>query len=150
MDDHRFPPVKTSSIPSDRDRDMVRLEVFDHDYVSQNDFLGHVEMSKDRLAALAVITEGQAIEVPLTMKEHRGVLSLQIGFNADEGDGGVLGLQVVGAEGLDPVNPRDLSNPYAKVWLLSNTGGAGEVLIGTTAVVFNTVRPQWGSIFRLM
>lgn len=111
MEDHVYPSQinLSSSSSSERDKDLVRLEVFDHDYVSQNDFLGHIELSRDKLSALAVITAGQAIDVPLTMKEHRGVVGLKIGF--DEEQGGLLSLQVCGAEGLDSVNPKDLSNP---------------------------------------
>ena len=54
------------NLPAPRDlkrsqRELFRLEVYDYDWLSQNDFLGHVELSRQQLIALAFKANDQPI-----------------------------------------------------------------------------------------
>jgi hypothetical protein len=112
-------------------RDLFRLEVFDYDYVTNNDLLGHVELTKDRLIQLASISNQRPIRLYLNAKRFHGIVGIQLGFDKE-----YLHLKVNRAEALGKGNPKKLSNPYAKVYFKNE-------LIGTTSVVRNTLDPEW-------
>jgi hypothetical protein len=114
-------------------KDLIKLEVYDHDWLSQNDFLGHIELTKSKLAKLAVIAQEQPIRIPLTSKEYHGIISLQLGHNTKE-----LFIKIHCAEDLDKKNGEYFNNPFAKV-----TIGQDNVIIGQTSIVKRTINPIW-------
>lgn len=125
------------ALPPPRDlvhsqRDLIKLEVFDHDYFTANDFLGHVEMTRSKLAKLAVVAQEQPIRIPLTAKEYHGILSVQFGHTSKE-----LTLKVYSAEDLDKSKDKIFNNPYCKIYL-----GEGN-LVGITPVVKKSINPVW-------
>ena len=47
---------------------------------TQNDFLGHVELSTRQLQTLTASSNGQALMLPLSNKETHGTLRVKLGF----------------------------------------------------------------------
>ena len=47
---------------------------------TQNDFLGHVELSTRQLQTLTASSNGQALMLPLSSKETHGTLRVKLGF----------------------------------------------------------------------
>jgi hypothetical protein len=115
-------------------KDLIKLEVFDHDWLTQNDFLGHVELTKSKLAKLAVIAQEQPIRIPLTSKEYHGIISLQLGHNTRE-----LFIKIHCAEDLDKMSGGEyFNNPFGRI-----TIGQDNLLIGQTPVIKHTISPIW-------
>eukprot|EP01039_Chlorochromonas_danica_P010834 gene10834-12044_t len=118
--------------PLSSQRDLIKLEVFDHDWITQNDFLGHVEMTRSKLMKLAVVANEQPIRLPLTSKEFHGILNIQFGIDHD-----FLHLRVVSGEDLDKQDLFNYANPYAKIYIGEKN------LIGSTMILKNTIHPEW-------
>ncbi|RYH23058.1 hypothetical protein EON65_18275 [archaeon] len=115
-------------------KDLIKFEVFDHDWVSSNDFLGHVELTRSKLMKLAVFSNEKPIRLPLTTKEYHGIVSLQ--FACDKN---YLYIRLIGAEDLDKQDLLTYASPYAKFYL-----GEKE-LVATSSVVYNQLHPIWQS-----
>lgn len=128
VDEHMTPPRNT--LPSQKD--LIKLEVFDHDWITQNDFLGHVEMTRSKLMKLAVVANEQPIRLPLTSKEFHGILTMQYACDTT-----YLYIRIVSAEDLDKQDLFKYASPYAKVFVGEKN------LLGSTPVMHNTIHPQW-------
>eukprot|EP01031_Cornospumella_fuschlensis_P026289 gene26289-31756_t len=115
-------------------KDLIKFEVFDHDWVTSNDFLGHVELTRSKLMKLAVFSNEKPIRLPLTTKEYHGIVSLQ--FACDKN---FLYIRLVSAEDLDKQDLLTYASPYAKFYL-----GEKE-LVATSSVVYNQLHPVWPS-----
>ena len=128
------------NLPNPRDlvmsqKDLFKLEVFDFDWFSQNEFLGHLEITKSKLMKMAVVANQQPIRLPLSTKESHGSASVKMGFNKK-----YFYFRVVRAENLDKQDPILLSNPYVRVFL-----GFDDAVMGTTSTIVGTVNPEWGN-----
>jgi hypothetical protein len=121
-------------------KDLVRLEVYDHDWVTNNEFLGHVEITRSKLMKIAAVSNQLPIRLPLTMKEYHGFVNLQFGY-----DENFLHVKVVRAENVNMVSATALSNPYVKVYL------GNSCLVGTTTTLSSTINPHWynGNVFKI-
>lgn len=136
-DNETFIVPMDENLPAPRDmaqsqKDIVRLEVYDYDWVTQNEFLGHVEITRSKLMKIAAISNQLPIRLPLTMKEYHGFINFQFGF-----DDKFLHIKPVRAENLNCIDARNLSNPYVKIYL------GNSYLVGTSATVTNSINPQW-------
>ena len=136
-DNETFIVPLDESLPPPRDmvhsqKDLIKFEVFDHDWITQNDFLGHVEMTRSKLAKLAVVAQEQPIRIPLTSKEFHGILSLQLGLTSKH-----LHIKLLCAEDLDKSPESIFNDPYCRLFL-------GEKLaLGQTPVVRRSLSPIW-------
>jgi hypothetical protein len=121
-------------------KDLVRLEVFDKDYVTKSNFLGHVELTRSKLEKMALLADQQPIRIPLTMREFHGFLHFQLGFDTD-----YLHIRIVMADDLYKVDPTDLPNPYGKLYLTQSW------LVGNTDTMKRTINPRWmkGNVFKI-
>jgi len=121
-------------------KDMVRLEVYDHDALSSSEFLGHVELTRSKLMKIAMISNEAPIRLPLTMKEYHGFVNVELGHCPS-----FLHVRAVKGENLNKINHSNLSNPYVKVYLGNN------LLLGTTPVINKSINPQWetGNVFKI-
>jgi hypothetical protein len=135
MDDH-FPDPKNMQRSQ---RHLFKLEVYDYDWFSLNDFLGHVEIPRKKLYKMALASKEKPICLPLTTREFHGIVGINLGFDDKE-----LYIRVVRAESLDKIHPFGLDNPYAKVYF-------GDKLLGSTPVTWNTLDPEWihSNVFRV-
>lgn len=113
-------------------KDMIKFEVMDYDWITRNDFLGQIELSRSKLMKMAVIANEQPIRLPLTSKECHGILSVQ--FAVDKVH---LYVKVCAAEDLPKQDLFSYCSPTAKVFLGEKT------LLGSTPVMSNTIHPQW-------
>ena len=121
-------------------KDLVRLEVFDKDYVTKSNFLGHVELTRSKLEKMALLADQQPIRIPLTMREFHGFVHFQLGFDTD-----YLHIRIVMADDLYKVDPTDLPNPYGKLYLTQS------LLVGNTDTMKRTINPRWmkGNVFKI-
>jgi len=121
-------------------KDVIRLEVFDKDYITKSNFLGHIELTRSKLEKMALLADQQAIRIPLTMREFHGILHFQLGFDTE-----YLYIQIVMADDLYKVDPSDLPNPFGKLYLSQSS------FIGTTDIMKRTINPRWmkGNLFKI-
>eukprot|EP01033_Poteriospumella_lacustris_P002593 gene2593-1887_t len=115
-------------------KDVVRLEVFDKDFLSRNELVGHVELHRSKLLKLAVVAQEQPIRIPLTSREIGGLLHLQLALTSTA----VL-VRVCAAEDLDKRDVARLNNAYVKLFL----GDPENTLVGLTPVVRRAINPVW-------
>lgn len=125
-----LPPPREESFSQ---KNLLRLEVFDRDYLTSNDFLGHIELSRKKLIDMATYSKGQPLSLNLTARHHHGTISVRMGTNDD-----ILYVKVVGGESLEKTDGFGLSDPFCKVYFKGRH-------IGTTPVCRNTVTPKWKS-----
>lgn len=123
-----LPPPREESFSQ---KNLLRLEVFDRDYLTSNDFLGHVELSRKKLLDMANYSQGKPLNLNLTARHHHGTISVRMGTNGD-----ILYLKVVGGESLEKTDGFGLSDPFCKVYFKGRH-------VGTTPVCKNTVTPKW-------
>jgi hypothetical protein len=123
-----LPPPREESFSQ---KNLLRLEVYDRDYFTSNDFLGHIELSRKKLIDMAQYSNGQPLNLNLTARHHHGTVSVRLGTNGD-----ILYLRVVGGESLEKTDGFGLSDPFCKVFFKGR-------LVGTTPVCKNTVTPKW-------
>lgn len=123
-----LPPPREESFSQ---KNLLRLEVFDRDYLTSNDFLGHVELSRKKLIDMANYSKGQPLNLNLTARHHHGTISVRLGTNED-----IMYIRVVGGESLEKTDGFGLSDPFCKVYFKGR-------LVGTTPVCKNTVTPKW-------
>lgn len=116
-----------------KSQDLVKLEVFDRDYFNFNDFLGHVELTKQQLLKLSYVSEQKPIRLSLGLREYHGRLGLQFGINAN-----LCYLKVLKAESLDKMDAIGLSDPFCEVFFKNKS-------LGRTNVCSNTLDPVWTS-----
>lgn len=126
---NEYAPLPREYVPTQKE--MIKLEVYDYDWVTSNEFLGHVEMTRSKLMKLALISQEQPIRIPLTAKEFNGIVNFQFGYSQDD-----FIVKVLSAEDLDKSGSGGLNNPYVKVFL-------HDTLIGITPVVSHTIHPTW-------
>eukprot|EP01038_Epipyxis_sp_PR26KG_P015098 gene15098-20315_t len=130
-------------------KDIVRFEVYDHDWFTQHEFLGHLEIPRPKLLKLAAISNEKPVRLPLSIKEHHGTLHMLFGY-----DNRYLYIKILRAESLEKVdlnvsNGTSSSNPYVQVFLgRSNADNSDKTakpgkLIGTTSVMSNNIFPDW-------
>ena len=136
LDEPLQPP--RNLIPSQKD--LVKLELMDYDWITQSDLLGHVEMTRSKLMKLAVVAQEQAIRIPLSFREHHGIIHIQIGMTATD-----FYVRIVCAEDLDKKDFNFFNNVYVKVYL------GEKMLLGSTPIVENSINPVWenGNEFRV-
>lgn len=128
MDEHMATP--RDMMPSQKD--VVKFEVFDFDYVTSNEFLGHVIMTRSKLMKLAVVTQEKPIRIPLTMKEYNGILNMQIGFNTEH-----FFVKINNAEDLEKRDVLRYHNPYVKIFIGEN------LYLGATPAIIGSINPIW-------
>ena len=118
---------------------LFRLELYDYDWFGANDFLGNVEMGKDKLHKLAVASKQQPILLPFTMKEFHGLLGVQIGISEYH-----CAIKVTRAESLDKFNAFSDGRPFVKVYF-------GDEYLGQTPFAWDTGSVEWTQMneFRL-
>lgn len=75
-----LPPPREESFSQ---KNLLRLEVYDRDYFTSNDFLGHIELSRKRLIDIAEHSKGKSVTLPLTARHHHGTISVRLGSNLD-------------------------------------------------------------------
>jgi len=112
-------------------RGLFRLEVYDYDWVGANDFLGNVEMGRDKLLALAEMSKSQPIMLPLTMQEFHGVLGIQLGIS-----GFHVSIKVHRAESLDKFNAFSDGRPFVKCYF-------GDEYLGKTGWEYDSGAVEW-------
>lgn len=120
-----------------KSQDLVKLEVYDRDYFNFNDFLGHVELTKQQLLKLSYVSNQKPIRLSLGLREYHGRLGLQFGINAN-----LCYLKVLKAESLDKMDAIGLSDPFCEVYFKNKN-------LGRTNVCSNTLDPVWtsGNVF---
>ena len=123
----------TSRNLSSTQKDLFRLEVFDYDWWSFNDFLGHVELSKKKLVQLAEEAKEQPIRLDLGIREFHGLLHIKFGTLDN-----FLRVQVWKAECLEKMDPFGLADPFVKVFF-------GTQYLGQTPSCNKTLDPLWSS-----
>lgn len=136
---------ETYVIPVDRHEsvrkadDILKLEVFDRDYFNFNDFLGHVEVTREQLQRLAEASNLKPIRLKLSLREYHGRLGVTVGVN-----GNLCYLKIIRAESLDKMDAVGLSDPFCEVFFQNNS-------LGRTSVVSNSLNPEWtsGNMFTL-
>jgi hypothetical protein len=116
-----------------KQRELIKLEVFDRDYWNFNDFLGHVELTRQQLLKLADHSNCKPIRLNLTLREYHGCLGLRAGISAD-----IFNLKFVGAEDLDRMDAVGLSDPYCVLYFCGK-------IVGKTPRIDNTLNPTWTS-----
>ena len=114
-----------------KQRELIKLEVFDRDYWNFNDFLGHVELTRQQLLRLADMSNCKPIRLNLTLREYHGCLGLKAGISAD-----IFNLKFDRAEDLDRMDAVGLSDPYCVLHF------CGKV-VGKTPRIDNTLNPIW-------
>jgi hypothetical protein len=116
-----------------KSQDLIKFEVFDRDYFNFNDFLGHVEITRQQLAKLANLSNQKPIRLSLGLREYHGRLGIQFGINAD-----LCYLKILKAESLDKMDAIGLSDPFCEIYFKNK-------FIGRTNVCSNTLDPVWTS-----
>jgi hypothetical protein len=136
---HSGGPHGITSPTKKKSENLIKFEVFDRDYFNFNDFLGHVEVTKQQLYKLAHASNQKPIRLSLGLREYHGRLGLQFGINAN-----LCYLKVLKAESLDKMDAIGLSDPFCEVYFK-------ETKLGRTNVCSNTLDPVWtsGNIFTI-
>lgn len=117
---------------SNSQKNLFKLEVYDYDWFGQNDFLGHVEMSRKELYDLAVSSNEKPICLPLYTNEFHGILGLKLG-QCDQ----YLYISIDRAENLNKINFYQQNCPYVKVYFDNQ-------LLGITSVFSeDEASPTW-------
>ena len=137
---------ETYVIPVDPDNslkkaeDILKIEVFDRDYFNFNDFLGHVEVTREQLLRLAEASNQKPIRLKLSLREYHGRLGVSIGIN-----GTLCYLKIMKAESLDKMDAVGLSDPFCEVFFQNKS-------LGRTSVVSNSLDPVWtsGNVFTML
>jgi hypothetical protein len=119
-------------------RGLFRLEVYNNTLVGSHQFLGHVEIDRDRLQRIARAANQQPILVPVTTKEFHGHFMPQLGV-----DSTMLTVKAVAGEALDMPNPLSGCYPYVKVFFGEGSGYGRGIYLGKSSVARNTVDPEW-------
>jgi hypothetical protein len=130
MDEH-LPLPRDCTISQ---KDVFRLEVFDKDFLSNNEFLGQIAMHRSKLMKLAVVAQEQPIRIPLTSRDIGGLLHVQLAMTSQR-----VWVKVCAAEDLDKRDAARLNHAYVKVFL----GDPANTLLGMTPVIKNTINPIW-------
>ena len=123
-----LPPPREESFSQ---KNLLRLEVYDRDYFTSNDFLGHIELSRKKLIDMATYSKGEPLNINLTARHHHGTISVRLGTNGD-----ICYVKVVGGESLEKTDGFGLSDPLCKVFFKGRH-------IGTTPVCRYTITPKW-------
>jgi hypothetical protein len=122
-------------------KDVLRLELYDFDFISQNDFLGHVEIKREKLMQLAEEANEHPIRLPFTTREFHGNLFVKFGLGPptdpkSESKSDMFKIKVVRGDSLEVTDPFSASDPFCMVYL-------GDHLVGKTHVCKNTQDPEW-------
>ena len=94
------------------------MELYDFDYWSLNDFLGHVEIKRESLLQLADEASDNAVRLDFTLREFHGYMFVRYGILEDK-----FRIKVIKAESLEVVDPFGLADPFVEVYF-------GDVLLG--------------------
>ena len=160
-DNETFICPVSDNLPKPRDmapnqKDMFKLELYDYDAWSGDDFLGHVEIKRQELVELAKKADGKVLKLPFTSREYHGSCFFSFGVKERLPEptwGSMLGteevvevpeedkkwdfvLRVDRAASLDKLNAVGLSDPLCQVWF-------GDKLIGETPHKEDTLNPVW-------
>ena len=99
-------------------KDLLRMELYDFDYWSLNDFLGHVEIKRDMLLQLSDEAKNLPVRLDFTLREFHGFMFIRYGLLGD-----IFRIKIVKAESLEIVDPFGLADPFVEVYF-------GDTLIG--------------------
>lgn len=126
-----LPPVR--NMPRTQ-KDLFRLEVYDYDFMTSNDLLGHVELTKERLINLTALSNQKPIRLHLSAQEFHGIVGIQMGLGLD-----TFHFKIARGEALSKGDTMSASsNPFAKIYF-------GDELIGITPVLQQSIDPEWTS-----
>ena len=103
---------------------LLRMELYDFDYWSLNDFLGHVEIKRDMLLQLTEEANSNPVRLDFTLREFHGFLYVKYGILEDR-----FRIKVVRAESLEIVDPFGLADPFVEVYF-------GDTLIGINRILY--------------
>ncbi|CAB1111735.1 unnamed protein product [Ectocarpus sp. CCAP 1310/34] len=115
----------------------LRIELYDWDRLSKNDFLGQVSLSDAEILPIlrqirsGETDENQAISFDLRPKQSRGQLGIRVALL-----GSKLYVHIMEAENVPKADPFSLSDPYCEVFW-------NDELVGKTAHINNTLDPVW-------
>lgn len=131
-----LPDVRIMQISQE---DLLRLEVFDYDMFSANDFLGQVELTKQELIDMAKLSKGQPVTYALKARSHYGTIAIRMAINAD-----IFSIKIEKGESLERRDGLDELDPCCRVMFKGRS-------LGSTPACENTVAPIWtrGNVFSI-
>ncbi|CAM9933383.1 unnamed protein product, partial [Scytosiphon promiscuus] len=115
----------------------LRIELYDWDRLSKNDFLGQASVSDAEILRILRRTqsgetdENDAISFDLKARQSRGRMGLRVALR-----GSKLYVHVMQAENLPKADPFSLSDPYCEVYW-------NDKKVGKTAHIDDTLDPAW-------
>ncbi|CAM9308484.1 unnamed protein product [Ectocarpus sp. 4 AP-2014] len=115
----------------------LRIELYDWDRLSKNDFLGQLSLSDAEILRIlrqirgGETDENQAISFDLKPKQSRGQLGIRVALL-----GSKLYVHIMEAQNVPKADPFSLSDPYCKVFW-------NDELVGKTAHINDTLDPVW-------
>ncbi|CBJ32137.1 conserved unknown protein [Ectocarpus siliculosus] len=115
----------------------LRIELYDWDRLSKNDFLGQISLSDAEILPIlrqirsGEADENQAISFDLKPKQSRGQLGIRVALL-----GSKLYVHIMEAENVPKADPFSLSDPYCEVFW-------NDELVGKTAYINDTLDPVW-------
>ena len=112
-------------------KDLFRMELYDYDWWTMNDFLGHVEIQRENLIKMVEEAGDHPIRLPFTLREFHGFLYVYFGILNDK-----FRIKIYRGESLEIVDPFGLSDPFCMIYV-------GDKLLGKTPVCPNTLDPEW-------
>jgi hypothetical protein len=119
---------------------ILRIDIFDYDRLSKNDFLGQVSFSPLQLIRVLGLSDGDAKAFRLNPKASRGSVGLKVGKAKDLHHHEFYVIQVENCEDLERADPFSLSDPYCKVYF-------NDEPIGKTKVMHDNLDPEFDNAF---
>lgn len=135
-DNETFIVPMDSKLPDPRNmpkssKEMFKLEVYDYDWIGNNDFLGHFEVPRSKLYKMALAAKNNQVRFPLTLREFHGILGIQLGLCER-----YVHVKVIRAESLDNTDAFGASDPYVKAYM-------GNWFLGQTPHINDSCDPEW-------
>jgi len=112
-------------------KDLLRIELYDFDFISKHDFLGHVEVKREKLIQLAEEANEHPIRLSFTTREFHGNLFIKFGLLGD-----TFKIKIVKGDSLEVTDPYAASDPFCILYI-------GDRLVGKTHIVKSTQDPEW-------
>ena len=116
----------------------IRIDVFDYDRFSKNDFLGQKTFSDNEILQILFENEIKSCRTfPMEPKKARGVLGIKLGRTETD----KLSLQITDGKNLPKADPFNLSDPYCTVYW------NGEQVGKKTKTIKETLDPIWNHCY---